>query len=425
MRKCVLVIEAGPKGLCCGVFTAAALEPLEFWSYSSAEFKDAARSLSSDVAAKGLKPVKTLLSIHSSHLSMRILDIPITERKKLKEVVTLQADELFVQGTEGLSIDAVALKGGKAAVVAVSRDYLADQLRSLRDAGIEVAWAGPALLSKGLVLSKLEKGEGTAALVDDDSLTVISSGEPIFFKHLDSTDDLLLSVAALEADGVKIDRFYSAGQTSLAQAAGIEARPAGRDLDNTSLLAVALQSREGLKESMDFLKWHADPGQEALARKRAVLAWALLCVLVLSWGAYSYLRYQNIRAELSDIEASMERGFQTAFPGEKPKDPGYALEVKLKEMARQREVISGRIDTLRAFLELSEAASGADVRVYEFEASGKRIDMKSEAPSYEEASSFRERASRGSYFKKVSITETRPGQNGRIRFTLSAELGDA
>lgn len=424
MQKCVLVIEAAPRGLLCGAFSAASLEPMEFWGYATGS-AEAARSLSSDLAAKGLKPVKTLLSIHSSRLSMRILDIPITERKKLKEVVTLQADELFVKGVEGLSIDAVALKGGKAAVVAIDKEFVAGELKALSDAGIDVLWAGPALLSKGLLLKKLCNNSGTSALIDDDSMTVASSGEPIFFKHLDCADDLLLSVAALEADGVNIDTFYSAGTADLAKKAGIKASEAGKAFEHASLLAVALQQREGLKESVDFLKWHADPKEEAQQRRRIKTAWALLCVVIAVWGAYSYYRYQNIRAELSSIEASMEKGFQAVFPGERPKDPFYALEVRVKELAREREVTGERIDALRAFFELSEAAKGADVRVHEFEASGKRIEMKSEAASYEEASAFRERASKGSYFKKVSITETRPGPNGRVRFILSAELGDA
>lgn len=421
MRKCVLVIESGPRETICAVFSNGSLEPIEYFCYAASDMKEAALSIASDLGKTGLRPSKTLLSIHSSRLSMRMLDIPIAERKKLREVASLQAEDLFVNGLEGLCVDAIPLQGSKALIVGVNKDELARELKALDGAGISVQWAGPALLSKGLLLKGLSEGGAIAALIDDDSITVAKSGEPLFFKHLDSVDDLVLSLSALEADGIKVERFYSAGSRELASMAGIKTT-AAVSLRHPSLAAVALQCGEGMKESVDFLKWHADPKEEGVLRSRTRLSMALIALLALSWGAYSYLRYQNITAETSFVESDMERGYKALFPGEKPKDPGYALEVKIKELARERDIVQGRIEALKAMLELTEAAKGQDVRVHELDASGMRLNIKSEAASFEQASSFREAASKGAFFKKVSITETKPGPGGRVRFTLSAEM---
>lgn len=419
--KCVLVIEKGLHRVACGAFRTGSLEPIEYFIYKTSDLKEAARSLSADLGKKGLGPAKTLLSVHSSLLSMRMLDIPITEKKKLREVVTLQAEDLFVNGTDGLIIDAMPVSDGRAVVVAIDKDGLAEQLKAFDDAGFAVQWAGPGLFSKGLLLKRLSAGEETSALIDEDSITVVKAGEACFFKHLDSIDDLLLSLSALEADGIKIEKFFSAGVKGLAASAGIKADDAAGQCEHTSLFAVAMQAREGFKESVDFLKWRQDPKEEAILQRRARLSWALVCVLALSWGAYSYFRYQNISTELNGIESEMEKGYAALFQGDKPKNAEYALEVKIKELAREREVVSGRVEALGAMLELTNAASGKSIRVHEMEASGKRVNISSEAASYEEAASFREAASKGAIFRKVSILETKPGPNGRVKFTLSAE----
>jgi general secretion pathway protein L len=396
---------------------------MEYFSYASCGLTEAARQLSEELGKKALKPVRTLLSIHSSLLSMRLLDIPVTDRRKLKEIISLQAEDLFMKGPESMVLDGLPLPGGKAAAVGVDKNELASQLKALLDAGIAASWAGPALFSKGLILKKLGQTEGAAAFIDDDSITVARDGQSFFFKHLDSVDDLLLSLSALEADGVKIEKYFSCGNDGLAEKAGIEARRAGNGYEHPSLLAVALQFSEGLKESVDFLKWHADPKAQGALKRRIRGMAALLAALVLSWGTYAYLRYQNISAETESIASVTEQGFNELFPGEKPIHPEYALEVKLKELAVDRKVLSGRAEVLTAMLELSKAASKGSLRTNEVRMSGSRLDISGEAASFEEAAAFRESVSKAGLIKKVTITETKPGPGGRVRFNMSAELG--
>lgn len=423
MRRCVLVIEAGPHATRCAAFAVNGLEQMEYFRYDSTGLDEAARQLSEELGKKGLKPIKTLLSIHSSLLSVRLLDIPVKDRRKLKEIISLQSEDLFMKGPESIVLDGLPLPGGKAAAAGVEKNELATQLKALLDAGIAASWAGPALFSKGLVLKKLGQTDGVAALIDDDSITVARDGQAFFFKHLETEDDLLLSLSALEADGVKIERYFSAGKNGLAEKAGIDAQKALSGCEHPSLLAVALQFGEGLKDSVNFLKWHSDPkAQGALKRRLRGMA-ALSAALVLSWGAYAYLKYQNISAETDSIASVTERGFNELFPGEKPRNPEYALEVKLKELAVDRKVLSGRAEALTAMLELSKAATKGSLRTHEMRVSGNRLDLSSEAASFEEAAAFRESISKVAPFKKVTITETKPGPGGRVRFGMSAELG--
>lgn len=424
MKRCVLVIEAGPLATLCAAFATDGLEPMEYFCYDSIGLDSALRQLSEELGKKGLKPVKTLLSIHSSLLSMRLLEIPVKDRRKLQEIISLQSEDLFMKGPESMVLDGLPLAGGKAAAAGVEKNELASQLKSLIDAGLAPSWAGPAIFSKGLILKKLGQTEGAAAFIDDDSITVTRDGQAFFFKHLETVDDLLLSLAALEADGVKIEKYFSAGSNGLAEKAGIAAQKAGSEYEHPSLLAVALQFKEGLKESVNFLKWHADPKAQGALKRRFRAAVALSAALVLSWGAYAYLRYQNISAETDSIASVIEQGFNELFPGEVSKNPEYALEVKLKELAVDRKVLSGRAEVLTAMLELSKAASnGKGLRTHEVQMSGNRLNLSSEAGSFEEAAAFRESVSKAAPLKKVTITETKPAPNGRVRFNMSAELG--
>jgi general secretion pathway protein L len=424
MKRCILVIEAGPSAILCAAFTTGELEPIEYFRYAQGSLKDSLRLLSEDLVKKELKPVKVLLSIHSSLLSVKFLEIPVTDRRKLQEIISLQSEDLFMKGPESMVLDCLPLPGGKAVVAGVEKEELSSQLKALADAGMAASWAGPALFSKGLLLKGLGQTNGAAAFIDDDSITVTRDGQTCFFKHLATEDDLLLSVSALEADGVKIEKYYSAGSGEFARKARIEAQKTGSGYEHPSLLAVALQMRVGFRDSVNFLRWHADPlAQGALRRNFRWMA-ALSVVLVLFWGAYTYLRYLNISSESDSIVSVIERGFTEIFPGEKPKNPEYALEVKLKELAAERAVLSGRAEVLTAMLELSKAASkGMSLRTYEAQMSGNKLNISGEAGSFEEAASFRESVSRAAFFKKVTITETKPGPGGRVRFGMSAEMG--
>lgn len=423
MKNCILVIEAGPRSTMCAAFAARGLEPIEYFDYAPGSFRETARQLAAELGKKGLRPVRTLLSINSSLLSVRLLDIPVADRLKLREIISLQSEDLFMKGSESIVLDALPLSSGKAAAAGVEKGELTSQLNALLDAGIAASWAGPALFSKGLLLKRLG-ANGTAAFIDDDSITVASDGQAFFFKHLDSVDDLLLSLSALEADGVKVERYFSAGNDGLAEKAGIEAQKAGAGYERPSLLAASLQYGEGLRNSVNFLKWHADPKAQDGLRRSFRTAAALLAALAVSWSAYAYLRYQNISAETDSIASVIGQGYSELFPAEKPINPEYALEVKLKELALDRSVFSGRAEVLAAMLELSKAASkGGSLRTHEVRMIGNRLDISSEAGSFEEAAAFRESVAKAASFKKVIITGTTPASGGRVRFGMSAELG--
>ena len=423
MKRCVLVVEASRSAVVCGAFSVGSLEPIEYFSCSRPVFADAIKELVGELAGKGLKPVKTLLSIHSSLLSLRLLDIPIQDRRKLQEIISLQAEDFFVRGTSSMVMDGAPLKGGKAAIVGVDKEELTAQLKALNDFGIGASWAGPALLSKDRVLRKLQKNEAAAALIDDDSITVVRDGQACFFKHLDSADDLQLSLAALDADAIKVERFYSAGMNGFADKADIEAEKAPAGYEHPSLLAVALHFKEGLRGSVDFLERHGDPKAESSLNFRRKAAVVFFAALVLSWGVYVYLRHQNMTAEMKSATVAMEAGFKELFPGEAPKNPEYALEVKLSELVREKQVLSGRVSPLDAMIELSKAAPvGGGLRVYETALAGGTVNLTSEAVSFDEAVAFRESLTRSGLFKNVTITDTKPAQNGRVRFGLSASL---
>lgn len=421
MKRCVLVVEATPRAIECGAFSAGGLEPIEYFSYAPENFAQAALKLAGDLGSRGLRPVRTLLSIHSSILSMRILDIPVRDRRKLLEIIELQADGLFAGGSGAAALDAVALPGGRAVVVGVGKQELSAELKALSDAGLGASWAGPAILFKDRVLKRVMHGEAAAALIDDDSLTVVRDGEACFFKHLGSVEDLELSLAALDSGGVKIEKFYSTA-SSFAREAGIEATELPAGFEHGSLLAVAMRYREGLSGGVDFLERHGDPRSESAVGFRRNIAVSLLAALVIFWGLFAYLRHQNISGEMRRAELAMESGFKDLFPGEAPKDPGYALEVRLAGLAKEKEVLSGASRPLEAMAEFSKASSGKGVRILETSVAGPKISVVGEAGSFDEAASFRTSLAGSPLMRDVTITDTRPARAGRVRFALKASL---
>ncbi len=428
MARCVLVIEAGPGSIACGAFKAAAPQEMEVNRYSTADLAEALPLLKRDLDSKGLKPAKVLLSLHSALVSARVLEIPIADRRKLRRVIPVQAEGLFLKGLDEMLIDALPLADGRAAFVGIEKELLSRMLQALAEYGMSPCWAGPSMLSKVVALNAIDGGRHTTpALVDDDSITVARGGKLLFFKHLGSTEDLALSLAAMEADGIAVEPFYSAGSSSFARRAGIEAVDAGSGYSETSLLAVAMHHERGLRESVDFLELYTDPGADRKRRARLGVAAGLVAALALSWGAYSYLKYLNLEAEHKLVEAALEKGYSELFPGENPESPEYALEVKLKALADERTALAGRTDVLGAMSELARAAGAtgeaSGVRIKELQAHAANITVLSEAGSFEEAAGFRESVEKNGILKEVSLTGSKPGPDGRVRFNLSAKAG--
>lgn len=425
MPRCILVIEAGPDAVLCGAFPPTRGTEPQVFTYSTGDLKEALPMLRRDLESKGIKPAKVLLSIHSSLISMRIVDIPIKDRRKLKKTIIVHSGGLFLKDTDKMLVDALPLSNNRAAFVAIEKDAFARQLQAFKESGMEPCWAGPGMLSKPMLLNRIDRGQsGIAALVDDDSITAVKDGQPLFFKHLGSKEDLVLSLAALDEDGVRIERFYSTGSTGHAQQAGIDATDIGSEYPHASLLAVALHHGRGMADSVDFLKMYADPDAGEKRRVQLRTATGLAAALVIAWGLYSYLKYLNLDAGYRTAASRLETGYSSLFPGERAADPEYGLEVKLKELSNDKALLADRADVLTAMIELSRAAgSTSGVRVNELQAFGPKITVVSEARSFEEAAEFRTSVEKGGLLKNVALTGSKPLPDGRVTFSLSAETG--
>ena len=166
-----------------------------------------ARILEGAAPAAGERRV--VLALPASLLFMRELELPLTDRAKVRELLPLELKGETALDTDELSFDALQLLNGRfLAVWGKARD-LAAQIELLKGAGLE-----PELVTASLFhWEKLVPAAGTVAVTDGEALAVYRDGNPLYFRALQpgsGAEELSRTVAALElSQGVRVDRVIS------------------------------------------------------------------------------------------------------------------------------------------------------------------------------------------------------------------------
>lgn len=432
MGKTVIILDFNPSSVNAGVFSdrGRSLEMVDYFSSPiESDIKKAVAEVMNDMRSKGITDFSRVIAgLPADLVSLRIIELPFSDKKKLEEVLPFEARDIFLKNVDELTLCAMPLADGKVLAAAVEKALMSEWLESLKELGADPFWITSSLFSKYILLKKFDAPE-VSAFVDANSITVVKEGKPRFFKGISGADDLSFALRALEEDKVVVEKFYSTPEASRLlkplgkEAAVLNEYPEGK----TGLLALARHFKEGpFNEAVNFRTGvFADDKDIKVAEKGFKRAAALLGVLVILWVAYSYLRYSIASVSLVQSNKKFEGAYRDLFPGDtRVVDATLQLEAKLKGLKDEKGVLKGGVNPADIMAELSEAVNQNDggARIYSLHLEAGRLLANGYAGSFEGANNFRDSVSKLPYFKDITLTDVKARAGGGASFSLSASI---
>lgn len=399
---------------------------------------DAFGGLLRELSAGGRQNDRVLLSIDPERLYSRTLELPIADRRKLREVLPLELKGETILPPEELAFDAIPLGDGKVMAVWGLATKLEADISAMKDAGLEPEVTGCSLYHWNLLLPE---GCATAALTDGRSLAVYADGEPLLFRTLEKEDYLLeisRTLALLEAGrGIRIEQVLLHGPAASATRALPDPAAAegsrfstltpnrelaeafageGTALEYAGAWAMAAASLVGEPVNFRHGRLAYTAGMEQLRKKlrlTAILGAAALLLLVAETG----LRYYFVKSDLSSLDKSILQTYREVFPTRtKPVDEVAELKSEIRRLGGS----SAGPGVLHALNLIAGAKGEGILGVYEAEIEGARVLIKGDARSFQAVNDFKSGLSAD--FDSVEMAEAKSRPDGSVAFTLRGTL---
>jgi len=376
-------------------------------------------------AAQGTGERRVVLALPPSQLFMREMELPITDRAKVRELLPLELKGETALDSDALAFDALPLAEGKVLAVWGRSAELADRIELLKHAGVE-----PEIVTASLFhWNKLAPATGCLAVTDGEALAAFKDGVPIYFRALppgSGEAELARTVAALElSQGIQVDRVISyAGSSSesealaqgsrgLAEAFGDDAH-AAHDLAGAYAVAAATADGSAVNLRRGPLAYTA--GTEKLY-KRLRLTMILAGALVLLLFAETGVRYYLAKRDLTSLESSIKGIYKEIFPTRKKAVDEVS---ELRSEIKRLEGAKTSSNVLKALKDLAEI-KGDDVGgFYETELIGSEVRLKGDAKSFQAANDFKARAAR--LFDGAEVSEIKSRPDGSVTFNFQGKI---
>jgi len=368
---------------------------------------------------------RVILSLPPTMLFMRELELPISDRAKVRELLPLELKGETALDTDALAFDALPLTGGKFLAVWGRVKELSEKIELLKDAGLE-----PEMVTASLFhWNKLAPASGTVAVTDEEALAAFSDGAPLYFRALPAGSgetELTRTVAALElARGVQVGKVISHATGSkqgdsqapasrgLTEAFGEDAH-AAHDLAGAYAVAAAVADGSALNLRRGALAYTA--GSDKLYR-RLRLSMILAAALVLLVFAESGVRYYLVQRDLASLDLSIKGIYKEVFPTRKKAVDEVS---ELRSEIKRLEGAKTSSNLLKLLKDLAEI-KGEDVAgIYETELNGADVSLKGDAKNFQAANDFKARAA--TLLDGAEVSDTKSRQDGSVTFTLRGKM---
>jgi len=390
-----------------------------------------------DTAAAGREGERVVLVIPPALLSLREMELPLSDRRKLRDVLPLELKGETARDSEELVFDALPLDGGKVLAIWVKRHDLAEKIAVLTDNGLEPEIVTASLFHWHSLLPDGESG-GHIALSDGESLAVYRKGKPCYFRALrqgEAGAEAARTLAALEiGKGLKVEKVLLHGAAAHGTAdfpappPEFVVLPCNREMatlfggdaaaigDLAGAYAVARAS--ALEEPVNFRRGNLayTAGRKKILKKlRISLILATACLVLLM--AETALRYFQVKHELDSVNNSIRAVYREVFPNrKKPVDEVAELRAEIKRLG-------GGAVTGNLLLSLTRLAEikGADVSgLYEVEVDGDQLRVRGDARSIQAVNDFRTRAS--AHFAGAEVREIKSRPDGSVTFSFQGTM---
>ncbi len=377
---------------------------------------------------------RVVLALPPTHLFLRELELPIDDRRKLREVLPLEMRGETALDSDELVFDALPLGGGKILAVWGKRQELAEKIALMAGERLEPEIVTASLFHWHALLP--EGVRGYVAITDGESLAVYHDGTPYYFRALRRSDletELDRTLAALEiSKGISVGKVFlhgAAARQSVPPAIGSrEVAPlpgagelaavfgddvtAARDLAGAFAVALTCCREEPINFRSGVLAYTAGQ-KKVLKRLRLSLILAAACIVVLV--AEAGVRYLLVKRDLDSVNSSIKVIYRAVFPNRK-KAVDEVSELR-SEIKRLGGATAGR--SVLACLNKLAAAKNEDVTgLYEIELDGDQLRVKGDARSAQAVNDFRTRAA--ALFADADVGEIKSRPDGGVSFVFRA-----
>ena len=398
-------------------------------------------SLLAEFKKTGGEEEKIVLALPPSLFFMREIELPITDRRKVREVLPLEMKGETAVDTEELVFDVLSLEGGKSLAIWAKREKIAEYIHIMAGRGMEPEIVTTALFSWDTLLPAIADKAPTA-LTDGEAVAVYSNGVPVYFRPLgpgELVNEVAKTLTALEiAKGIRVDKVFLHGSTARqATAAPYPVVPEGvafsilpvtgelaatfpsdgvAALDLAGAYAVAKACRSA--EPIDFRRGDlVYTAGFAKARKKLRLTMYLAAAVVFLLCAEAGLRYYLVTRDLNSLNNSIKSIYREVFPTRKKSvDEVAELRSEIKRLsgsATERSVLP----TLKKLAELK----GDDIAgIYETEIEGGQVRLKGDARSIQGVNDFKTRSAAA--FTGVEVGEIKSRPDGSVSFIFKATV---
>lgn len=383
---------------------------------------------------------KVFLSLDSENLFFRDVELPITDRRKQREVLPLELKGETALDADGLIFDALPTHEGKVIAVWGVEAELETRIKELKEAGLEPQIVGSSLFSWNLLIPE-SFAAGSVALSDGRSLAVYSEGKPVLFRSLGDgniPEEIEKTVSLLEVGrGIRVEQVFlhgpataagaslaGCGQSKVvsfvplpiagALAASFPGENTAREYAGAWALATASLRGEPLNFRHGRLAYTA--GRELLKRKlklTALLAALFLVLLMAETG----LRFYFVKRDLSSLNSSISQNYREVFPTRK-KAVDEVSELK-SEIRRLGGGAAGQ-ETLASMSGIAMAKGDGISAIYELEIGGGQVMLKGDARSFQAANDFKSRLASLCASSELNEVKSRP--DGSVSFSFRGTL---
>jgi len=368
---------------------------------------------------------RVVLALHPPFLFMRELELPISDRAKVRELLPMELKGETALDTDALAFDALPLAGGKyLAVWGRSKDLL-DQIELMKGANLE-----PEVVTASLFhWNKLALEKGSVVVTDGEAVAAYRDGQAVYFRSLppgSGEEEIARTVAAIELrQGVPVDQVISHARSSsesatLAQAPRAVAEAFGEDAhaahDLAGAYAVAASVADGTALNLRRGALAYTAGNQRLY-KRLRLTMILGAAVVLLVFAESAVRFYLAKRDLASLNTSIGSIYKTVFPSRK-KPVDEVSEVRSE--IRRLEGAKTSSNVLKVLKDVADAKGDEVSGIYETELDGSDLRLKGDARSIQAANDFK--AHVAGLFESAEVSEVKSRPDGSVSFTFTGKI---
>ena len=377
-----------------------------------------------------------ILAVDPSLLSCRDVALPLTDRRKIREILPLELKGETACDTDELIFDCVKRADGTQLAVWGRKRDISARIELLAAAGLDPQVVTASLFHWRHLLPP-GADNGTVLVADPSGAVVYRGGEPLVFRTFwaeEPEPEIDRTCAALElTEGIVMDRIYLLGAL-----AGMEL-PAGKedvwiplpvseeletafdgDLQAAVVRAGAWELVQAARKG-DLVNFRhgelACLSGSRTARKKLLVSAILAAVAVLIFGVDLGMRYGFVKKDLDSLNKSIGAIYREIFPNRK-KAVDEVGEVK-SEIKRLSGAGAG-ISALAALKQLAEIKGDDITGFYETDIEGNQVQLKGDARSIQAVTDLKNRA--GAALTGVEVGEIRTKPDGSATFSLRGTL---